>query len=166
LLVIVPRHIHRLSTILSDLKGITENIAVRSREETIAATTDIYIADTFGELSAFIAGAELVIMGGSFAPFGGQNIIEVAAAEKAVVFGPHMDNFKQEAEQFLSADAAIQVSDQAALKDVLHALLNDPVRVTQLGKNGGKLIEQHRDVANTYLTELQQRCKILQPSAQ
>ena len=165
-LVIVPRHIHRLNTILSDLKGITPNISVRSREESIEATTDIYIADTFGELPAFIAGAELVIMGGSFAPFGGQNIIEVAAAEKAVVFGPHMDNFKQEAEQFLSADAAIQVADQAALKDALHALLNDPVRLAQLGKNGGKLIKQHRDVAHRYLAELEQLCAILRPSAQ
>jgi len=161
LLVIVPRHIHRLNTILADLKELSAEIAVRSRDESIKATTDIYIADTFGELSAFIMGAELVIMGGSFATFGGQNIIEVGAAQKAVVFGPHMENFHQEAAQFLATDAAIQVADQLALKDVLHALLNDPVRLAQLGKNGGKLIEKHRHVAHAYLDELQQDCKIL-----
>lgn len=162
LLVIVPRHIHRLNTILADIKELGANIAVRSHDDPIEATTDIYIADTFGELSAFIVGAELVIMGGSFATtFGGQNIIEVGAAQKAVLFGPHMENFHQEAAQFLAADAAIQVADQPALKDVLHALLNDPLRLAQLGKNGGKLIERHRHVAHAYLDELQQYCKIL-----
>lgn len=162
ILVIVPRHIHRLTTILGQLKGITTDIAVRSRHEPVTATTDIYLADTFGELTAFIAGAEWVIMGGSFAAFGGQNIIEVGHAQKAVVFGPHMDNFKLEAQQFLEADAAIQVADQPALRDVLHALLNDPLRVQQLGRNGAKLVEQHSHVANAYLQELQTRCALFQ----
>ena len=160
-LVIVPRHIHRLNTILADLKDVTSHVAVRSRDETIEATTDVYIADTFGELTSFMADAELVIMGGSFAPFGGQNIIEVAHAKKAVVFGPHMDNFELEARQFIEADAAVQVADQLALKDALHALLNDPVRVQQLGDNGARLIEQYSHVGEAYLTELEKHCKLL-----
>ena len=164
ILVIAPRHIQRLNSILADLKSITPNIAIRSHGDNITSTTDVYIADTFGELTSLMYAAELVIMGGSFVPFGGQNIIEAAHARKAVVFGPYMDNFKLEAQQFLAADAAIQVNDQAGLKDVLHALLNDPIRLQQLGNNGAKLIAQHRHVAQTYLQELQKHCECLQPA--
>ncbi len=160
LLVIVPRHIHRLNNILSDLQDLTKDIAIRSREDRIDDTTRIYIADTFGELGGFIAGSSFVIMGGSFEPFGGQNIIEVARAGKAVVFGPHMQNFQMESQLFLENHAAIQVNNQSELKTVLVDLLSHPDRVAQLGQNGTQLIERHAHVIDDYMAELQKLCEL------
>jgi 3-deoxy-D-manno-octulosonic-acid transferase len=88
LLVIAPRHPQRLETILSDLQPFGLDIAVRSRGEQPGPATRLYIADTFGELRAFMAGAQLVFMGGSLVAKGGHNILEPAALGKAVICGP------------------------------------------------------------------------------
>ena len=103
MLIIVPRHPHRLTTIIKQLDKFNLNTAIRSRNEPLTEDTQLYIADTFGELVSFIKGAEFVIMGGSFVNKGGQNILEVAQANKTVVFGPYMANFKDEAQLFVSA---------------------------------------------------------------
>ena len=161
LLVIVPRHIQRLDDILSNLKGMSNKIAIRSRQESVTEATEIYIADTFGELTSFIHGSQFVIMGGSFMPFGGQNIIEVGQAGKAVIFGPHMENFKMEAEQFVQADAAIQASNLDVLSTTVVDLLNKPERVKQLGENGKGLVNQHEHIVEDYLSEIEKHCRPL-----
>jgi len=164
LLVIVPRHIHRLSTILTDLASLDldiQDISVRSRSDEITHNTRIYIADTFGELNSFIAAAKFVIIGGSFEPFGGQNIIEVGAAGKAVIFGPYMDNFKFEAKQFIETNSAIQVNDQAELKIYINHFLTQPDMTLQVGQNGLKLIAQHQDIIDQYEKEIRHYCKTL-----
>ncbi|MBI1422081.1 MAG: hypothetical protein GC149_01360 [Gammaproteobacteria bacterium] len=166
MLVIAPRHIQRLPDILRDLQALTPAIAVRSRHDHVSATTMIYLADTFGELKGFIQGARFVVMGGSFAPFGGQNIIEVANAGKAVVFGPHMENFHSEAQEFIAADAAVQVEDQHQLAVVLSDLLQDTQRCQVLGARGRQLVEGKRHIAEDYLTQLQAYCPLLAHAAQ
>ncbi len=165
LLVIVPRHIKRLSQIIEDLKPLSANIAIRSKGDDIDDKTEFYIADTFGELGRFIAGAEFVIMGGSFKPFGGQNILEAAGAGKAVIFGPHMDNFRSEASDLLAAEGAVQVNDQQELSAVVRELLTNPAKTEQLGNNGLKLIEENQNMAERYLQELQQLCPVLKKTS-
>lgn len=152
LLVIVPRHPKRLAAILKALPR--TGVAVRSRGETIGEDTAIYVADTFGELTGFIAGAELVFMGGSLVAKGGQNVLEPAALGKAIVFGPHMENFADEARLLLAHDGALQVADATALGDTLTALLHTPERRAQLGANARGVVEQRRDVAQRYADAL------------
>lgn len=161
MLVIVPRHIQRMPDILQDLQTLTPAIAVRSRQEAICATTAVYVADTFGELKGFIQGARFVIMGGSFGPFGGQNIIEVAQAGKAVVFGPHMENFHSEAQEFIAASAAMQVADQLELATVLPSLLQDAQQFIRMGENGKHLVARYSHIAEAYLKQLEQYCPLL-----
>lgn len=161
LLVIVPRHINRLKSILGDLRDISDKIAVRSRQDSLDQNTEIYIADTFGELGSFINESQFVIMGGSFEPYGGQNIIEAGQAGKAVIFGPHMKNFQMEAVQFLQAGAAIQVTDPDTLLDTLSDLLADHAKVERLGENGKQLAKQHEHIVDDYLAELQKHCQII-----
>jgi len=161
LLVIVPRHIQRINEIISDLQGLTKKIAVRSRQDIVGKDTEVYIADTFGELTGFIHESLFVIMGGSFEPYGGQNIIEVGQASKAVIFGPNMKNFHMEAEQFVEADAAIQVADQQALSKKLGALLEDPEIAKRLGENGKNLVESHEHIIDDYIRELKKHCTLL-----
>lgn len=65
-----------------------------------------------GELKQFIAGSEFVVMGGSFVEKGGHNILEVAQLGKAVVFGPDMRSFEDEAAIFIEQNVGIQCNFQ------------------------------------------------------
>lgn len=152
LLVIAPRHPQRRETILRALSG--ETVALRSRGEPITPQTTIYLADTFGELANLMLTAELVFVGGSLVNKGGQNLLEPAALGKAILFGPHMENFRDEAETLLNAGAAIQVETPSALAEALAALLREPERSRQLGKNAQQEIEQRRDMADRYLVAI------------
>lgn len=158
LLVIVPRHPKRLPDILRDLALPPEQIAVRSRGDDITARTRVYLADTFGELTGFMAGAELVIMGGSLVPKGGQNVLEAAHLGKALVFGPHMDNFADEARLLLENRAAMQVQDADALGKILAELLAQPERCAALGAAAQHLVERRRDMATRYAVALEEWC--------
>lgn len=158
LLVIVPRHPQRLAQIIRSLPLARAQIAVRSADETITAQTAVYVADTFGELAAFIAGAELVFVGGSLVPKGGQNVLEPAALGKAIVFGPHMENFADEARLLLAHDGALQVDNALALATTLTALLQAPQRCAQLGANARQVVEQRRDTAQRYAEAVSALC--------
>ncbi|WP_127475613.1 3-deoxy-D-manno-octulosonic acid transferase [Sulfurivermis fontis] len=159
LLVIVPRHPQRLPEILRDLALPPGQIAVRSRAQTILPATRVYIADTFGELTGFMAGAELVFMGGSLVPRGGQNVLEAARLGKALVFGPHMENFADEARLLLEHDGAVQVQDADALGQVFSALLAQPERRAALGAAAQQLVERRRDMAQRYAVALEEWCE-------
>ncbi len=154
LLVIVPRHPKRIEEIISQLKPYNLKLAIRSRNDTITLETDIYIADTFGELLNFIKGATFVIMGGSFVNKGGQNILEVAHAGKTVVFGPFMDNFKEEAQLFIEQQAGIQINNIQLLPETINKLLNQPEANQQYQNNAIQLMTQQQSVLDTYLLEL------------
>lgn len=156
LLVIIPRHPKRLAQIIADLQG--EAISVRSRGEAITDTTRIYLADTFGEVPGFITGAELVFMGGSLAPKGGQNLLEAAALGKAPLFGPHMENFLCEAEVLLSEGGAAQVRDVDHLASEFKRLLeNEPLR-REMGEKARVVVDQRRDMAERYREAIGRYC--------
>ncbi len=154
LLIIVPRHPKRLNKIVQDLSSLTSNIAIRSKNECITAETQIYIADTFGELPTFIAGSEFVIMGGSFVEKGGQNILEVAQQGKAVIFGQHMDNFRDEARLFLQQQAGTCAESEEALGRLIKQWLADPEIAQQYGENGRALSRKNHEIAQHYLQEI------------
>ena len=156
LLVIVPRHPKRLTTIMTQLAAYNLDIAIRSKNGQITNETDIYIADTFGELASFISGAEFVIMGGSFINKGGQNILEVAQAHKTVVFGPYMSNFQDEAELFIKQRAGIQVISIEKLPDTIQLLLEKPEVNEEFQENAKQLIQQQENILELYLTEISQ----------
>ena len=157
LLVIAPRHPQRREAIQRDLTG--EVVAVRSQGEAVQSNTGIYLADTFGELPALMAGAEWVFMGGSLVDKGGQNILEPAALGKAVLFGPHMDNFLDEAAVLLAADGAVQVSDVTGLAEAMQTLLDDPQRANALGQKAQQEVEQRRDMVERYLQAVGAYCR-------
>jgi len=160
LLVIVPRHPKRSAAIQQQLATINGNIAVRSNNDAITDTTEIYLADTLGELPSFIAASDFVFMGGSLVPTGGHNILEVAQLGKAVLFGKHMETFSDEAALFIEANAGIQVTDDEMLQESIASLLANPEQAQQLGDNGKKLIAKCGHILSDYLNEIEQLCKI------
>jgi 3-deoxy-D-manno-octulosonic-acid transferase len=155
LLVIVPRHPNRLTEILAQLNPFKLNIAVRSKKDPVTTSTHIYIADTIGELKQFIAGAEFVLMGGSFVKKGGHNILEVAQLGKAVIFGPDMRNFKDEAELFLQHKVGIQCTSDE-LPEIFNHLILDVGYKHDIEKNALTLIEKNKDIINNYYALIQQ----------
>lgn len=155
LLVIVPRHPQRKEAILKQIKPLGSDLAVRSDKDDVTTDTEIYLADTFGELQGFIAGAEIIYMGGSIIPRGGQNMIEVARLGKTALFGPHMDNFEDERDWLLDHDAAIEVDNTEALINTMDALLAQPERLKEIGQRAQQLVNQKADVALRYLDALE-----------
>ena len=155
LLVIVPRHIQRLPEIIKQLKGFSLNIAVRSQKDSISPETDIYIADTMGELKQFIAGSEFVLMGGSFVEKGGHNILEVAQLGKAVVFGPDMRSFEDEARIFIENNAGIQC-DLEQLPIYFNRLIQDNSLKQSIEKNTVSLINSYENILDNYFKVIQQ----------
>jgi 3-deoxy-D-manno-octulosonic-acid transferase len=156
LLVIAPRHPERRAAILRDLAG--HAVAVRSRGELPDDATGIYLADTFGELPAFMAGAELVFMGGSLVPRGGQNLLEPAALGKAIVTGPHTTNFAAETALLLAEAALVQVPDEMELGRRLVALLGDAAQRESMGRRAQQAVESRRDVAERYAEACTRLC--------
>lgn len=124
--VIVPRHPDRGETIARSITASGLHAALRSREELPTATTDIYVADTMGELGLFYRLAPIVFMGGSLVEHGGQNPIEAIKLGASVIHGPHVFNFTDVYEALDGAGGARQADTQEALVKQFGRLLADP----------------------------------------
>jgi 3-deoxy-D-manno-octulosonic-acid transferase len=123
LTVIVPRHPDRGPPVwrLVDAAGL--KAALRSRDELPNASTDIYVADTMGELGLFYRLAEIVFMGGSLVPHGGQNPIEAIKLGASIVHGSHVFNFADVYEALDSTGGARKADNEEALVKQLGQLL-------------------------------------------
>jgi len=124
--VIVPRHPDRGQTIARAIAASGLHVALRSREELPIATTDIYVADTMGELGLFYRLAPIVFMGGSLIAHGGQNPIEAIKLGASIVHGPHVFNFADVYAALDGAGGARLAATPDALVKQLGQLLADP----------------------------------------
>jgi 3-deoxy-D-manno-octulosonic-acid transferase len=105
---------------------------------------DVVVLDSLGELAQLYQLATVVFVGGSLVGHGGHNILEPAMFGKPVMFGPHMQNFREIADAFLTNDAAVQVGTERELADAMLALVGDPVRRAALGAAARALVEANR----------------------
>jgi 3-deoxy-D-manno-octulosonic-acid transferase len=126
LTVIVPRHPDRGEAIARMGAASGLHAGLRSREELPTAATDIYVADTMGELGLFYRLSPIVFMGGSLVEHGGQNPIEAVKLGASVVHGPHVFNFSDFYEALDHAGGARRAETQEALVKQLGQLLADP----------------------------------------
>ena len=145
LLVIAARHPERFDEVerLCRHEGLT---VVRRTELPIDAEprADAVVLDTIGELAQLYQIATVVFVGGSLVPAGGHNILEPALYGKPVVFGPHMQNFGEIAETFLTNGAAIQVRTAGEFEETMLSLIGDPVRRARVGAAARALVESNR----------------------
>ena len=132
LTVIVPRHPQRGADIAEKL-GLDFRVKRRSKGELPAAETEIYIADTLGELGVFYRLSPIAVMGGSFVPHGGQNPLEPARIGVPVLSGPHVGNFKDIYRMLINAGGAEIVSSAQDLGARLVALLDNPEAMATRG---------------------------------
>ena len=142
LLVIVPRHPDRGNAVAALVASSGLRFTQRSREELPAANTDIYVADTLGELGLFYRLAPIVFMGGSLIPHGGQNPIEAVKLGAAIVHGPHVFNFSDVFDALDKAGGAREASSGEMLVKQLGQLLADPKACEAQAAAGGLVVEQ------------------------
>jgi 3-deoxy-D-manno-octulosonic-acid transferase len=132
LLLVVPRHPQRFDEVASLVEQAGFVLERRSRwgetPPASAAPADVWLGDSLGEMALYAALARVALLGGSFAPLGGQNLIELAACGCPVLMGPHTFNFAQAAELALAAGAAQRVTDVEAGVQRAATLVADPQR--------------------------------------
>jgi 3-deoxy-D-manno-octulosonic-acid transferase len=145
LTVVVPRHPQRFDEVadLSDSR--------RSRRPDPAPNERIHLGDSMGEMAFYYAACDVAVIGGSFLPLGGQNLIEALAAAAPVVVGPSMYNFAEATRLALDAGAALQAADAPAAVRQAIALLSDPDRREKMVRAGRALCASHRGATARHL---------------
>jgi 3-deoxy-D-manno-octulosonic-acid transferase len=113
------------------------------------------LVDTIGELSAIWGLAEVAFVGGSLdGKRGGQNMIEPAAYGAAVVFGPHVWNFRDIAARLVQAGAAVQIADANELEQTIRSLFNDADRRERMGEAARLFVKQQQGATLATMTAI------------
>jgi 3-deoxy-D-manno-octulosonic-acid transferase len=154
LTIIVPRHPTRGDTIAAMLAGEGLRIARRARNETIARETDIYLADTMGELGLFYRLAGIAFIGGSLAFKGGHNPFEASRLDCAVLHGPDMSNCAGMAAALALGGAAETVTDAETLARAVSTLLANPRLRIERAAAGARVAAAGVGVLNSVLERL------------
>jgi 3-deoxy-D-manno-octulosonic-acid transferase len=153
LVMVVPRHPQRFDEVaaLADSR--------RTRQPLPAAGERVHLGDTMGEMAFYYGACDVAVIGGAFAPLGGQNLIEALACGAPVVLGPHMFNFAEATRLALEAGAAIQAADARSAMRAAYELLGDEARRQKMSAAGRKLCEAHRGATAHHLAVIRRLLK-------
>ncbi|HTV43238.1 MAG TPA: 3-deoxy-D-manno-octulosonic acid transferase [Candidatus Sulfotelmatobacter sp.] len=165
-LILVPRHFERSPEIARKLRErgvkLLFRTAVQPDTRLVDGEINCLLVDTTGELRSFYEYATVVFIGKSLTAEGGQNPIEPAAAGKAIVFGPHMQNFADIAPEFVEKNGAVQVRDAAMLEKVLGELLEDKYQRAELGRNALLVVSQNQGAMERTLAMVLDKLKSIE----
>ena len=154
-LLLAPRHPERAA----DVAALVERAGYRvTRRSALGASPwaggDVLVLDTMGELAQAYALATVVFVGGSLVPAGGHNVLEPAAAGRAVVVGPHMENFQEIADELRSAGALVQVGEAEDLGPAIARLLTSAPDRDRLGARAREIVARNRGALRTTVEAL------------
>ena len=161
-LLLAPRHPKRCGEIEQLLKKLSIQYLKRSEltpMESIQArnpSIDVILLDTLGELPVLYALADLVFVGGSLVPWGGHNLLEPALFKKPVLFGPHMNNFRDMSRHFIKSEAGLMVQNKFELQEQLVNLYHNPAKRKKLGENAYNIIQTNQGSSNELLDYVEQ----------
>lgn len=155
LTVIVPRHPVRAPVIALELakKGLT--IALRSKEEPITPHTDIYIADTMGELGVFFRTIKSVFIGASLVARGGHNPLEPARLGCAIIMGPFGYNCADICRNLQEQGALIIVKDGEGLYSTLESLLGHTAQQDDMAIRALKVVQDTNNISEKYMAAIE-----------
>ncbi len=136
LLMLVPRHPQRFDEVAELVRARGLALQRRSDEAPLAARTRVWLGDSMGEMFAYYSAADVALIGGSWLPFGGQNLIEACAVGTPVLVGPHTFNFSEVAERAIEAGAALRAADIDAGVAAALALIADDGRRAAMAAAG------------------------------
>jgi 3-deoxy-D-manno-octulosonic-acid transferase len=157
LLIIVPRHPERFDEVAAlvldrDLQLVRRSEALQKGSLQANPMTQVYLADTMGEMLILLASADIAIIGGSFIEHGGHNPLEACALAKAVVMGPSDYNFAAISQQLMN-QGAMQQASREQLTICLRQLLERPELRAEMGSNGQRVVTDNQGAVGR-LTDL------------
>ena len=142
--IVVPRHFERADAVKAQLEEAGLHPVLRSKlGGPVADEIDCIVVDTTGELRAWYYLADVVVIGKSFLSTGGQNPVEAVLADKPVLFGPHMENFRTLVEMLQDSGGTRQVAEAKELAEVVLALLRDPEQCEQMVLRAREVLAKH-----------------------
>jgi 3-deoxy-D-manno-octulosonic-acid transferase len=145
LIVVVPRHARRFDEVARRAQS-------RRTQAPLPAPDDrVHLGDTMGEMAFYYAACDVAVIGGSFAPLGGQNLIEALAAGAPVIVGPHMYNFAEATRLAVAAGAAYQARDARQAMERAAQLLADDAARRRMSEAGRALCAAHRGATARHL---------------
>jgi 3-deoxy-D-manno-octulosonic-acid transferase len=156
LTLIVPRHPGRGPELAQQLANSGLSVALRSAADDLLPETEIYIADTLGELGLWYRLADVVLMGGSFARRGGQNPLEPARLDCAIILGPDTSNFSGIAAGLLKAGGCtvVHTADELGMA-VERLLFTDRNGAAALARNAKAWVAGEDQVLDRVCAELE-----------
>ena len=164
LLCLVPRHPERFSEVADQIRD--AGLKFLCRTEWIEApkgdaNVDVILGDSMGEMPMYYSAADLVLMGGSLLPFGGQNLIEACAAGCPVLLGEHTYNFQQAALDAIAIGAAKRIqgelilSEPVALMESLKELLLNTTELEMMSSAATAYSIEHQGATKKILAALE-----------
>jgi 3-deoxy-D-manno-octulosonic-acid transferase len=153
LLIIVPRHPNRGKKICSDLRNLGWQVSLRSDGEKINNYTEIYIADTFGEMGLWYRISSISFLGGSMIEVGGHNPFEPATLGSAILHGPHVWSAAEAYEELGKVKASLQVKNPEELSQAIVDLLN-PDTNASMAKSAWNLSSKEAEASSQALKEI------------
>jgi len=151
---VVPRHPQRFDAVAALFVAAGFTLSRRSTWSDAPVDADIWLGDSLGEMALYYGLADAALLGGSFAPLGGQNLIEAAACGCPVLMGPHTFNFAQAAEMAEEAGAAMRCADISDAVQRGQALLCDAGAVAQARQTALGWAQAHRGATQRTLDAL------------
>lgn len=151
LVVLVPRHPRRFEAVAQALAARGLATTRRSTGQAPSEQTQVFLGDSMGEMDFYYGLADVAVIGGSFKPLGGQNLIEACACGTPVIIGPSTYNFPEAVTLAEEAGAASRVTDAAGAAQAIHELLSDPPRREQMSRAGLALCATHRGATARHL---------------
>ena len=115
---------------------------------------EIWIGDSVGEMPLYYGMAKVALLGGSFEPLGGQNLIEAAACACPVVMGPHVFNFTQAAQQAIARGAAIQTPSLHDACQRAHQIALNPAKQTNMSRLSIEFASENRGAVSRTIEAL------------
>ncbi len=156
MVIIVPRHPQRFDSVakLAIERGLT--VHRRTTSSPIKANTQLYLADTMGEMLVMLATADVTFMGGSLVgeKVGGHNLLEPAAVVKPAITGPSFYNFEDITQQLLAAGAIEICQNSHQLAQQLVTLFNDPEHQQYMGAQGQKIVIENQGAVNKTIANI------------
>jgi len=143
LLILVPRHADRFEEVAQQIEDSNLSFVRHSQKQAITADTQVYLADSMGELMLWFASCNVAFIGGSLVPFGGHNILEPAALKKPVLSGPHYSNLQALFDTFAQDDALTITLTPQALAEQLIQLMQSPKKQQELGEKAHQSFQKH-----------------------
>lgn len=154
-LILVPRHPERFSGVQSLLQKQNWKFVSRTSHKKLAATTEVLLGDTMGELPLFYAASDVAFVGGTLVPVGGHNLLEPGALGLPVITGPHLFNTQDIADLFADSGASQIVHNGNELAQAALPLLMDEDLAQAIGQKGKQIVESNRGALQRLLVLLE-----------